>query len=65
MELCWDRLKSGDFILIYSVKLADIKDPLVLGYEKDAPTKGGLVLMTDGKVVALTAAEFKKAKLAK
>jgi hypothetical protein len=33
----------------------------VLGYEKAAPEKGGLVLMADGSVRKMTAEEFKAA----
>jgi predicted small lipoprotein YifL len=46
----------------------DTNDPvakMVLGYVKDVPTKGGLVLMGDGKIVEMTAEDFKKATLAK
>jgi hypothetical protein len=61
-------LKSGDIVLIYKVRLTDMTDGAnnyVLGYAKEVPTKGGLVLLGDAKVVTMTAEEFKKAKLAK
>jgi hypothetical protein len=63
-------LRSGEYVLIWGVKLPDQKGAykgagdLVLGYLKDVPAKGGPVLMGDGKVVQMTAEEFKKAKLA-
>jgi hypothetical protein len=59
-------LKSGEIVLIYDVKLGPKEGAdVVLGYVKDAPTKGGPVLMGDGKVVRMTADELKKAKMAK
>jgi hypothetical protein len=63
-------LRSGEYVLIWDVKLPDQKNnykgagDLVLGYVKDVPTKGGPVLMGDGKVVQMTPEGFKKAKLA-
>jgi hypothetical protein len=61
-------LKSGEIVLIYDVKMTDMPDGAnnyVLGYAKDVPTKGGLVLRGDASVATMTADEFKKAKLAK
>jgi uncharacterized protein (TIGR03066 family) len=61
-------LKSGDIVFIYNVKVADMKEgpaKTVVAYTKDTPTKGGVALMGDGKVVKMTADEFKKASLAK
>lgn len=40
-------------------------DKVVLAYRKDMPTRGGLVLMGDGKVVEMTAEDFRKATPAK
>jgi hypothetical protein len=63
-------LRTGDYVLIYDVKLPDEKNAykgaadLVLGYVKDVPTKGGPVLMGDGKVIQMSPEEFKKAKKA-
>jgi hypothetical protein len=37
----------------------------VLGYEKDVPQSGGLVLMADGSVKHMTASEFTAAPTAK
>ena len=61
-----DHLKSGRIVFLYNVRLVQIANMggtsnVVLAYVKDAPTKGGLVLMADGSVRKMTADEFKKA----
>jgi hypothetical protein len=51
----------------FGVAIADMVDGTsntVLAYDKDVPTKGGLVLMADASVKTMSAEEFKKAKLA-
>ena len=66
-----DMLKNGDVVFIWDVPLKQIVNMgagtsnTVLAYEKDAPTKGGYVLMADASVKKLAADEFKKATLAK
>jgi hypothetical protein len=65
-----DLLKNGDVVFIWDVPLKQIinmagTSNTVLAYEKDAPTKGGYVLMADASVKKLSADEFKKATLAK
>jgi hypothetical protein len=63
-------LRAGEYVLIWDVTVPDQKNgykgagDLVLGYVKDVPTKGGPVLLGDGKVVQMTAEEFSKAKKA-
>jgi Protein of unknown function (DUF1559) len=57
-------LKDGTYVFFYNVKLTDMvngSSNTILGYEKDAPTKGGAVLFGDGSVKPLTADEFAKA----
>jgi hypothetical protein len=47
-----ERLKGGVYVLSYNVDLLRLTQGTsntVLGYEADAPTKGGLVLMADGR----------------
>ena len=63
-------LENKDIVFLYGVNLIDIingagTSNTVLAYEKDAPTKGGAVLMADGSVKKITVDEFKKATLAK
>jgi hypothetical protein len=56
-------LKDGTYVFYYNVKLTDMTNGTsntILGYEKDAPTKGGVVLFGDGSVKPLTADEFAK-----
>ncbi len=66
-KLCpvgYQRLKSGEIVLIGAPLAADASDT-VLAYEKEAPTSGGYVLMQDGSTIKkLSADEFKSAKKA-
>ncbi len=61
-------LDNKDIVFQFGVSVAEMMaDGLsntVLAYDKDVPTKGGLVLMADASVKSMTAEEFKKAKLA-
>src|SRR5262249_55131380 len=53
-------LASGKYLVVWGV---NSKDPgTVLAYEKDAPTRGGAVLMADRTVKTMSAEEFKAAK---
>jgi prepilin-type processing-associated H-X9-DG protein len=57
-------LKDGTYVVYWNVKLMSLVNGTsntILGYEKDAPAKGGEVLYADGHVATLTAAEFAKA----
>jgi hypothetical protein len=58
-------LQNGDVVLIWEVRIPSGMPQgapvTVLGYEKDVPTKGGLVLMGDASVVQQTAAEYEAA----
>lgn len=64
-------LKDGTFVLFWGTSLTELMkgsvstSDVVLGYEKDAPAKGGSVLMADGSVRRMTADDFKAAKKAK
>jgi hypothetical protein len=60
-------LKNEDIVFFYNVTLAQMTagtSNTVLAYDKDVPTKGGPVLMGDGSVKKMSAAEFKSATLA-
>jgi hypothetical protein len=61
----WNALQSGDVVLIYGVNIATGMPQgasiTVLGHEKDASTKSGLVLLGDASVKSMTADEFKAA----
>jgi hypothetical protein len=57
-------LKDGTYVVYWNVKLLELvsgTSNTVLGYEKDAPTKGGVVVFADGSVKTLSAEEFAKA----
>ena len=59
-----DFLKTKQIEFYYGVTLVQMTEGssnTVLAYDKDVPTKGGLVLFGDGSVKKLTAGEFKKA----
>lgn len=61
-------LDDKDIVFIFGVGILDMKDGTsntILAYEKDVPTKGGVVLYGDGSVRKLTDDAFKKAILAK
>jgi hypothetical protein len=52
-------LKQGKYVAVWNVSGKD--SGTVLAYEKDAPTNGGAVLMADGSIKTMSAAEFKTA----
>jgi hypothetical protein len=59
-----EALRRGDYIFIYKVhilKMTAGTSNTILAYEKDVPSKGGLVLMADGSVQTMTAQEFQAA----
>jgi hypothetical protein len=53
-------LKRGKIVVVWDIQGND--SGTVMAYEKDAPTQGGSVLMADGTVKQMTAAEFTAAK---
>jgi hypothetical protein len=60
-------VKSGQYVLLWGSTIKEMsKSPggiasMVLGYEKDVPTAGGVVLMADASTRNMTAAEFQAA----
>jgi hypothetical protein len=67
LPTAWPKLQSGELVLFWGSGAS--KDPAaartVLGYEKDVPSAGGKVLMQDGSVAPMSAAEFQSAPKAK
>jgi hypothetical protein len=57
-------LQSEEYLVVWGADLA-VNDGAVLAYEKAAPTAGGWVLLRDGTVKQMTAAEFEAAPKAK
>ena len=57
------RVQSGEYVVIWGVGLAKSgsEGNAVLAYEKKALTEGGAVLLRNGTVKEMTAAEFKAA----
>jgi hypothetical protein len=60
----WQKVKVGIYVLMWN---ADVNDApagaanTILGHEKEAPTRGGAVLMLDGSTKTMTAQEFQAA----
>jgi len=63
------QLQSGEIVFVYNttqMQYGEIDShKTVLAYAKEVAAKGGPVLMFDGKVVEMSAADFKKATIAK
>jgi hypothetical protein len=55
----FQALQSGQYIAVWGVSGKD--EGTVLAYEKDAPAKGGMVLMADGTVKTMSANELQAA----
>ncbi|AMV35961.1 hypothetical protein [Planctomyces sp. SH-PL62] len=56
-----EALRSGEVVIAWGLDLEEYGGTSVIGYEKDAPDKGGAVVLGDGTVVELTAEEFQAA----
>jgi hypothetical protein len=57
-------IKDGSFVVFWNASLRTMKagtSNTILAYEKEAPEKGGLVLMADASVRTMNAKEFKEA----
>ena|SRR2546426_10163746 len=59
----YQKLAAGTYIFQYGMALRDMFElgtsETILAYEKDVPTKGGMVLMGDSSVQQMSAEEFK------
>lgn len=57
------RIQNGDYIVYWRVGLSDTAPGAnaILAYEKKTPTEGGAVLLRNGTVKEMTAAEFQAA----
>ncbi len=58
------NLNTKQIVYVWGSKIDSANPNDIIGYEKDAPEKGGFVLMQDGNVKKLTVDEFKAAKIA-
>src|SRR5262245_10516433 len=63
LPISYDKLQRGEFVMVWGVGLVPGSDA-VLGYEKGTPHNGGLVLLQNGAVRTMTAAEFQAASKA-
>jgi hypothetical protein len=64
----YQALEDGRYVMIWntsSALMAEGPSRTILAYEKDAPTKGGVVLLGDGSVKNMTLKEFQSAPRAK
>ncbi len=57
--MAFNGIKDGKYVVVWGV--SDNSSGTVLAYEKDAPEKGGNVLMADGTIKTMSAAEFQAA----
>ena len=58
-------IQGEGFVIFWNVNVRTTNGKYVLGYEKDVPKWGGLVLMADGVVKPMTAGEFSTAPMGK
>ena len=67
MPNAYSRIQSGEYVLAWGVgaSKAPGAGQQILAYEKKAATEGGAVLLRDGTVKTMTAAEFSAAPKAK
>jgi len=67
MPSAFERIKQGDYVVAWGAgrSTASGAAEQILVYEKKAPTEGGAVLLRDGTVKQMTAAEFNAAPKAK
>jgi hypothetical protein len=67
MQGSFDRVQSGEFVVLWGVgrSTAPGAGNQILVCEKKAPAEGGFVLLRDGTVKQVTAAEFAAAPRAK
>jgi len=59
----WGLLQNGQLVLFYGVGAANT--PTIVAHDKDAATQGGFVLLRDGTVKRMSAAEFQAAPKAR
>ncbi len=59
----WGKIESGEYIVLWGAGYSSSGN--VLAYEKKAPESGGLVLLQNGTVKEMTAAEFRSAAKAR
>lgn len=55
-----EALNSGAVVIYWGVNLNEYGGASVIGYEKDAPEKGGAVILGDGTVTELAAEQFRE-----
>ena len=65
LPTAWAKLQSGEYVVAWGAGYSSSGGGAVLAYEKNVPDSGGLVLMQDGTVKEMTAAQFKTAPKAR
>lgn len=66
LTTAYSRVESGELILVWNAQFFGEgvdHDKYILGYEKDVPTEGGIVMLGGGSVEIMTPSEFKKLQL--
>jgi hypothetical protein len=64
VPVCGPQIRNGEVVYFWGAGYAAGGDKVV-AHEKKAPAEGGLVLLQNGKVKTMTAAEFQAAPKAK
>jgi hypothetical protein len=65
LPVAYPKIERGEYVVFWGVGLNRNAGNVVLAHEKDAANAGGLVLMQDGTVKTLSAAEFQSAAKAR
>lgn len=59
------RIKDGSFVVVWDAALTpENSKNVIIGHERKAPDRGGLVVFGDGTVVVLTSEDFAKRTIA-
>ncbi|MDG3007399.1 hypothetical protein [Paludisphaera mucosa] len=56
-----EALRSGAVVIFWGLNLDEYGGASVIGYEKQTPERGGVVILGDGATAAMTAEQFREA----
>jgi len=61
MPAVYQGIQDGIYVVFWNARATGDSSQTLLAYVKDAPTQGGMVVMLDGSVQNLSAAQFQAA----